>query len=158
MTRTIEQQTGARRAGPLALYEYDVLQGVTEFSFDLTAPGFLEYHTARCGGSWEWESQRLRDTITGVLSDEQIVTGPEWATSLYGYRYTRRERESTLRFIQATRRRLQDVWELYVGLRDGTIEPPEAPGEMPAPRLHTERAVKTSAPPLCVGFELGVPA
>lgn len=110
---TIEQQTGKKRVGPVALYKYDDLQDVTEFDFDLNTPGFIEYHISRYGNSWNWNSSLLRDVISGKLTDEQIISGPELSLSETGYKYTTSERDGFLKVVYAVRRSLQDTWELW---------------------------------------------
>lgn len=110
---TIEQQTGKKRVGPAALYSYDDLKAVNRFDFDLNTPGFLDYHISRYGNSWNWNSSLWCDVVSGKLSDEQIISGPELSLSETGYQYTASEREGFLRVVYAVRRSLQDTWELW---------------------------------------------
>jgi hypothetical protein len=69
--RTVSAQTGFRRAAPETLItDYDTVMKITEFDFDLTAPGFEAYAIKRLG----YQLSEIKDReIWKAITDHSIT-------------------------------------------------------------------------------------
>lgn len=88
---TIFQQTGWRRSHPQQIcQDIEVLERVTDFTFDATNEDFLDYFTSRTGYAWR-KADCGPERMKQIIADQSIND----------------------RWLRIMRAKLQDCWELY---------------------------------------------
>jgi hypothetical protein len=133
--RTVFEQTGFRRAVPETLItDYDTVMKITEFDFDLTAPGFGEYAAKRLGFQiFEVNGGQVRKAVNDhSLTEESFMASDMFRDNQQAINLKfvdndgnplklrtlpDDERRSWWKIIHMTKARLQDCWEVWRNLQ-----------------------------------------
>jgi len=117
---TIEAQTGAVRAGPVALIQNgDLLVKVTQCDYDLFAAGFAEYCRARGVSLWKEALWPLFNAATFIARADY---DQQFGHSIHGQAYSADSMDSHWRRTLIARGALQDVWQLWLASQAAKAE------------------------------------
>lgn len=117
---TIEAQTGAVRAGLVALIQNgDLLVKVTQCDYDMFAPGFADYCRARGVGLWE---RGLWPLFNAAHFIERANYEKLFGQSIHGHTYGPATMDSHWRSTLIARGALQDPWQLWLASQAAKAE------------------------------------
>lgn len=134
--KTIEQQAGWKRPFPqMICQDQEVLEAVTEHSFDLDAPGFIDYFRSRTGvciGNEE-KPALARFCLTDPDAEEWLLKSPDFKYLPGEMVPFGKDREIQVKCNRIMKGKLQDCWELFVA---------QEKVEAPAPTGNHKAALK----------------